>query len=609
MTNNGTVDANASAGLSLNTYHKVNNGAFKSSNGGILTVNIDISGAGNWVADNGKIQLNKDVDVTTTGNISITNSGEIELNSATMSGSDLTIDSTGITDIDSSVSLSGDLSFAMTDETLWEWGSSAVLKMTGGAGAPIGDWGNWASLEVGGFDFGTDPVNHVGDPQGFSNNFNLPKLVIKPDAHVFLSDLIDNGNRNGPFGSAEALYVDTLTFEATSGLLNLNGLHLYYKTLVGNIGQIIDVLIGEHPPIIERISPEIGQISGGDEMTITGKYFQAGATVTIGGNPATDVSVDSETQITARIPTGELGIADVVVTNPDGGASTLLKGFTYIPMYGDVSGNGTVSAYDAALILQFTVGLISEFPVQQLLSPEQNITPRNYTVSIPKQSAKTGSKIQVPIVIDDATGLFAGGISIKYDASVLKAVNVLPTEMLNGSYWEANVSLPSEIRFAFAKTELMQGSGSLLTIEFQILPGAEGKSSPLLFSSINLSNSLSVEKIDGLVNVIPTRTTLLPNYPNPFNPETWIPYKLSQEASVAIYIYSSNGQLVRKLDLGYQSAGVYVSKAQAAHWDGKDSLGQKVASGVYYYTLQVREAIPNTGAGEFRATRKMVIFK
>jgi flagellar hook assembly protein FlgD len=356
----------------------------------------------------------------------------------------------------------------------------------------------------------------------------------------------------------------------------------------------------ENPLVIERVSPEIGQVSGGDEVTITGNYFQHGATVTIGGNPATEVVVDSETQITANTPQGELGITDVTVTNHDGQSSTLSGGFAYIPIYGDVSGNGTVSAYDASLILRFVVGLISEFPVQQLLSPEQNITPRNYTVSIPKQSAKAGSKIQVPIVIDDATGLFAGGISISYDASVLKAVDALPTELLNGSYWKANVSFPGEVRFAFAKTELTQGSGSLLTIEFQVLSESEGRNSPLSFSSVNLSNSLSIGKNDGLVNVQPAKTALLPNYPNPFNPETWIPYKLSQDAPVAIYIYSSNGQLVRKLDLGHQSAGVYVSKSQAARWDGKDSFGQKVASGVYYYTLRV---------GGFRATRKMVIFK
>ena len=95
-------------------------------------------------------------------------------------------------------------------------------------------------------------------------------------------------------------------------------------------------------------------------------------------------------------------------------------------------------------------------------------------------------------------------------------------------------------------------------------------------------------------------TDLYANYPNPFNPDTWIPYYLSQDADVTIRIYNSAGQLVRTLDLGQQVAGIYMDKDKAAYWDGKDDLGQQVASGIYYYTLR---------AGDFSATRKMVIIK
>jgi len=90
------------------------------------------------------------------------------------------------------------------------------------------------------------------------------------------------------------------------------------------------------------------------------------------------------------------------------------------------------------------------------------------------------------------------------------------------------------------------------------------------------------------------------NFKNPFNPDTWIPYTLARDVYVVIHIYNSSGQLVRTLDFGYQRAGAYLSKGKAAYWDGKDSFGEKVASGVYFYTLQ---------AGEFSATRKMVIMK
>ncbi|MHC4536799.1 MAG: alkaline phosphatase, partial [Planctomycetota bacterium] len=106
------------------------------------------------------------------------------------------------------------------------------------------------------------------------------------------------------------------------------------------------------------------------------------------------------------------------------------------------------------------------------------------------------------------------------------------------------------------------------------------------------------------------QTALLQNYPNPFNPETWIPFKLSRHASVTINIYDTTGQLIRTLHLGNQRAGVYTTKDKAAYWNGRDSFGQSVASGVYFYTLQVeRSEIPSIGAGEFRATRKMVIMK
>ena len=95
-------------------------------------------------------------------------------------------------------------------------------------------------------------------------------------------------------------------------------------------------------------------------------------------------------------------------------------------------------------------------------------------------------------------------------------------------------------------------------------------------------------------------TALLANYPNPFNPETWIPYQLSDPAEVTVSIYSVDGKLVRTLELGQMPAGAYSDKERAAYWDGQNEQGEPVASGVYFYTLT---------AGDFSATRKMVIRK
>ena len=98
----------------------------------------------------------------------------------------------------------------------------------------------------------------------------------------------------------------------------------------------------------------------------------------------------------------------------------------------------------------------------------------------------------------------------------------------------------------------------------------------------------------------PAVTALLPNYPNPFNPETWIPYHLAHPADVTLIIYDTTGVMVRQLDLGYQPAGYYADKTQAAYWNGQNQFGEQVASGVYFYRLQ---------AGDFSATRKLVILK
>ena len=115
------------------------------------------------------------------------------------------------------------------------------------------------------------------------------------------------------------------------------------------------------------------------------------------------------------------------------------------------------------------------------------------------------------------------------------------------------------------------------------------------------SYARGIQMLEQLVAALtPDTTALLANYPNPFNPETWIPYQLSKAAEVAVTIYASDGNVVRTLALGHQDAGMYHNRTQAAYWDGRNAFGETVASGVYFYTLT---------AGEFTATRKMLILK
>ena len=96
------------------------------------------------------------------------------------------------------------------------------------------------------------------------------------------------------------------------------------------------------------------------------------------------------------------------------------------------------------------------------------------------------------------------------------------------------------------------------------------------------------------------RTRLLQNYPDPFNPETWIPYELANDANVTLEIYDIDGELVRVFKLGIQEKGKYIDKSKALHWDGTNFAGEKVHSGIYFYRLL---------AGEFSETRKLLVLK
>ena len=103
-----------------------------------------------------------------------------------------------------------------------------------------------------------------------------------------------------------------------------------------------------------------------------------------------------------------------------------------------------------------------------------------------------------------------------------------------------------------------------------------------------------------IVMARPEKTQLLANYPNPFNPETWIPYELATDTTVKITIYNTQGVVIRTLELGHQSSGYYTGRDRAAYWDGRNALGEQVASGIYFYQFET---------DDMSSMRKMVILK
>ncbi len=171
----------------------------------------------------------------------------------------------------------------------------------------------------------------------------------------------------------------------------------------------------------------------------------------------------------------------------------------------------------------------------------------------------------------------------------------------------------------------VNSDGSVNIVDLVLVAGAIGGTAGAPAVYVDAQNMLSVNNVQqwlsearkvkisdptfqrGIVNLqyilaslIPEKTVLLANYPNPFNPETWIPYQLADPASVTVSIYAADGKLTRTLEIGHQTAGLYQDRNRAAYWDGKNESGETVASGIYFYMLK---------AGEFSATRKMLILK
>ena len=179
---------------------------------------------------------------------------------------------------------------------------------------------------------------------------------------------------------------------------------------------------------------------------------------------------------------------------------------------------------------------------------------------------------------------------------MLQAIDVLGS----GLYFQHDLENPGEIRIAFASSEPISiDKERLFVIEFQSKLSSS-RICPIKFEQIQIAESLLIEALNGSIEFLPDQSVLLQNYPNPFNPDTWIPFDLADRADVSIWIYDMTGSLIRTFELGDLSAGSYISKERAVHWDGKNDAGEKVSSGVYFYKIS---------ADDFSPVKKMVIRK
>ena len=209
------------------------------------------------------------------------------------------------------------------------------------------------------------------------------------------------------------------------------------------------------------------------------------------------------------------------------------------------------------------------------------------------------------IIVDQVTPVLALNGSIVNSVGSINSAGIRVTvKNLSTGRQLTAVTTPDEAGYRSTIVDIETGRaaqiGDTLEISAQPLEVSIGME-PLRYTVTTEDVLRSWIQLPALVlNEIPTETVLLRNYPNPFNPETWMPYQLSEDSLVSISIYDTSGKLIRTLSLGYQSAGFYKSRGRAAYWDGRNETGESVASGIYFYQLET---------GGYTDLRRMVILK
>lgn len=323
------------------------------------------------------------------------------------------------------------------------------------------------------------------------------------------------------------------------------------------------------------------------------------------------------------MPVGELRGGDCnndnAVTLAD--FSLLSKYFGQVNEDVDINNDGIVNILDFS-ILSTNFGYVgvdgrSLAPKQTLPDDGSNgnIKFIVYTNRDPK-TIGPGDEFDVNIKIDNAKRLKGYSIRLQYDPNVFQLAESDGKPAREGSFLKSNAEGRSTLFLSNKQdsegsillssciindTQGVSGSGLIATMKFRLLgkdPGFVSIYQPSVVDANDRINELPDASFT--IQAIPKQTLLLPNYPNPFNPETWIPYQLSSDSDVSIEIYNLNGQLVRSLKLGYKQAGFYINKENAAYWDGKNESGESISSGIYFYTIRT---------GDYVSTRKMTILR
>jgi hypothetical protein len=350
----------------------------------------------------------------------------------------------------------------------------------------------------------------------------------------------------------------------------------------------------------------------------------SGALVEIVFKVAPDVETDMEIPITFTEAAIYDESGEAIPVSIQNGKLTV----SFSCVKGDVNGDGLVKSNDAILALRIAARLMTPTPEQECAADVNNdgIVKSNDSIIILRNAAgmtaptldiaisnrrqltiimteaygSAGGSTTSALMVDDADVLAGGDICIAYDPSVLRAVDVLPHDNL---LMASNFVEPGTMHIAFANPDSLD-IRMIAMIEFEVVADDV---SPLEFRNVELCDLDALPLNTRCINTefkswfTPARhSALFQNFPNPFNPATWIPYQLEEDSDVTISIYLASGELVRELKLGYRQAGFYKNPGRAAYWDGTNTFGEPLASGIYFYSIR---------AGDFSEVKKLVILE
>ena len=311
--------------------------------------------------------------------------------------------------------------------------------------------------------------------------------------------------------------------------------------------------------------------------------------IAVGGNKVYWTEQTSDT--TGRIRSANLngsGVAEVITTTavPQGIAVDIADGKLF---WADDQGRIQRIRIDNQKLISVATGLMAPGAIaiggENVDTPSQQQGPRDTT------TAKSKYDVNGDGTVDNVDAALVAGASgtnnAAYDVNGDGAVNFLDLLLVfdNRDPGAAGAPTVGHARLTAVQVDRIQEQIDLLL--------ATNDRSPAAYLTLQYLQSL-------IAAARPGKTQLLANYPNPFNPETWIPYELATDTNVKLTIYDAQGLVVRTLELGHQSAGYYTSRDRAAYWDGRNSFGELVASGLYFYQLETDET---------STMRKMVILK